>query len=71
MKDWWFQGYVRLDLLNHNRVFLSGLTRINPTALLIAHVLLGDFRYDYCGSIPLSTALGINIQVFGAEAVLF
>ena len=59
--------------MNHNReFFLAGLTRINPTALLIAQILGSDFRYDYCGSIPLrATALGINIRVFGAEAVLF
>ena len=42
----------------------------NPTALLIAHIPISDFRYDYCGSIPLATALDINIGVFGAEAVL-
>ena len=51
--------------------FLAGLTRINPTALLIANALISDFRYDYCGSIPPATALGINIRVFGVEAVLF
>ena len=48
-----------------------GITRINPTALLIAQVLISDFRYDYCCSFSLATALGINIRVSGAEAKLF
>ena len=52
------------------KVFLYGFTRITATALLIAHIIT-DFRYGYVGSIPLATALGINIRVFGAEAVLF
>ena len=54
-----------------SKVFLSGFTRINPTAPLIAHIPISNSRYNYCGSIPLARALGINIRVFGAEAVLF
>ena len=33
----------------YSKGFLSGLTQISPTALLIAHILISDFRYDYCG----------------------
>ena len=61
------------DLLKHNREFFFlrvGLTRVIPTAHLIARILVSDFRYDYCSSIPLATALGINIRVFGAKAVV-
>ena len=42
-----------------SKVFLSNFSRNNPTALLIAHILISNFRYDYCGSIPLVTALSI------------
>ena len=53
-----------------SKAFLSGCTRIDPTALLIAHILISYIRCDHGGSIPLAAALGINIRVFGAEAVL-
>ena len=54
-----------------SRIIIPGLlTRINPTALLIADIFISDFRCDYCGSFPLATtALGINntIRFFGAQ----
>ena len=53
-----------------SRFFLFGFTRINLEALLIVDIFISDFRYDYCGSIPLATVLGINVGDFGA-AVLF
>ena len=66
-----FRGILGVIYWTTNRSFLSGLTRTNLTALLVAHTLISDFRYDHCGSIPLATAWDVNIHVCGAEAVLF
>ena len=66
-------NFFRLDFwtaIDYRDIFFllfHGLILLH--ALLMAHILISDFRFDYCGSIPLATALGINIRVIGAEAV--
>ena len=70
MKYWWFRVILGLIYRTTIESFSLWFTRIRPTELLIAQIFIGDFRYEYCRSIPLTTVLGINLRVFGAKAVL-
>ena len=68
----WVRGYRWLDSLDHNREFsflvLHGLILLHSWS---PRILISDFCYDNCGSIPLATAMDVNIHAFGAEAVFF